>query len=137
LQEISESLRDIVVRAHLHVANNHSGLLEDQIEDLRKVQSEVQEILKRTGRALLEHDCPDCEEIAEKNRQLRILVGQFDQQQIKRIQDNRSKTRLSILFYSLTRDSLKIAEQATHLLTVFREPPMLRKEQGPPPDANE
>jgi phosphate/sulfate permease len=30
LQEISESLRDIVVRAHLHVANNHSGLLAAQ-----------------------------------------------------------------------------------------------------------
>jgi phosphate/sulfate permease len=125
LQEISESLRDIVVRAHLHVANNHSGLLEDQIEDLKRVQTEVQEILRRTGRALREHDCPDCEEIAEKNRDLRILVGQFDRQQVKRIQDNRSKTRLSILFYSLMWDSLKIAEQATHLLTVFREPPML------------
>jgi phosphate/sulfate permease len=125
LQEISESLRDIVVRSHLHVANNHSGLLKDQIEDLHKVHSEVQEILRRTGRALREHDCPDCEEIAEKNRDLRIVVGQFDRQQIKRIQDNRSKTRLSILFYSLMWDSLKIAEQATHLLTVFREPPML------------
>jgi Na+/phosphate symporter len=127
LQEVSESLRDIVVRAHLHVANNHSGLLNDQMADLDRVRNDVQEILSRTARALREHDCPDCEEIAEKNRDLRILVGSSDQQQIKRIKDNRSKTRLSILFYSLMWDCLKIAEHTTHLLTVFREPPMLEK----------
>ena len=127
LQEVSESLRDIVVRAHLHVANNHSGLLNDQIADLDRVHSDVQEILRRTAKALREHDCPDCDEIAEKNRDLRILVGSLDQQQIHRIRDNRSKTRLSILFYSLMWDCLKIAENTTHLLSVFREPPMLEQ----------
>jgi hypothetical protein len=29
-------------------------------------------------------------------------------------------------------DCLKIAEHTTHLLTVFREPPMLGKSQEPP-----
>jgi phosphate/sulfate permease len=127
LQEVSESLRDIVVRAHLHVANNHSGLLGDQIADLDRVRTDVLEILSRTARDLRQHDCPDCDEIAQKNRDLRILVGSSDQQQIKRIRDNRSKTRLSILYYSLMWDCLKIAEHTTHLLTVFREPPMLEK----------
>jgi phosphate/sulfate permease len=121
LQEISESLRDIVVRAHLHVANNHSGLLEAQIEELDRIQDHVAALLEQTSRALLTRDCPNCDEIAAKNRDLRILVDEFDQHQIMRIQDNLSKTRLSILFYSLAWDSLKIAEQTTQLLTVFRE----------------
>ena len=56
-----------------------------------------------------------------------MLVNEFDQNQVIRIQDNRSKTRLSILFYSLMWDCLKIAENTTHLLPVFREPPMLTK----------
>jgi phosphate/sulfate permease len=133
LQEITESLRDIVVRAHLHVANNHSGLLTDQIRELDEVRQRTQEILERTARDLRAQDCPDCDEIAEKNRDLRIMVGNFDGQQIKRIQDNRSKTRLSILFYSLMWDCLKIAENTTHLLTVFREPPMLEKAGEAPP----
>ena len=59
--------------------------------------------------------------IADNNRALRILVNEFDQNQIMRIQDNRSKTRLSILFYSLVWDSLKIAEQTTYLFEVFIE----------------
>ena len=50
-----------------------------------------------------------------------MLVNEFDQNQIMRIQANRSKTRLSILFYSLVWDSLKIAEHTIHVLTVFED----------------
>jgi hypothetical protein len=59
--------------------------------------------------------------IANGNRALRLLVNEFDQNQIMRIQANRSKTRLSILFYSLVWDSLKIAEQTTRLFEIFDE----------------
>jgi len=121
LQEISESLRDIVVRAHLHVANNHSGLLPEQIVELGKVRDIVSDILDRTSRNLRNSDCPDCSEIATKNREIRMLVDEFDENQVMRIQDNSSKTRLSILFYSLAWDALKIAESATHLLEVFED----------------
>jgi hypothetical protein len=61
-----------------------------------------------------------------------MLVNEFDQNQIMRIQANRSKTRLSILFYSLVWDSLKIAEQATRLFEIFDE--SLRIE-APPTDS--
>jgi len=125
LQEIAGSLRDITVRSHLHVSNHHSGLLPDQIEDLSTVCSKVCEIINRTARALRDQDCPNCEEIGEMCHGLRMLVGAYDQQQIKRIQENRSKTRLSILFYGLMWDYLKIAESTAQLRTVFREPTMI------------
>ena len=121
LQEISESLRDIVVRSHLHVANNHSGLLTEQIAELDRIRTDVALILERTSNALLLREDPNTEAIGENNRDLRILVNEFDQNQVMRIQDNRSKTRLSILFYSLVWDSLKIAEQTTYLFEVFIE----------------
>lgn len=121
LQEISESLRDIVVRAHLHVANNHSGLLPEQVVELGKVRDAVCEILERTARNMRRGECPDCSEISSRNRELRMLVDEFDENQVMRIQDNVSKTRLSILFYSLAWDALKIAENATHVLEVFED----------------
>ena len=121
LQEISESLRDIVVRAHLHVANNHSGLLDEQIVELGRVRDIVCDILDRTSRNLRTGDCPDCPEISTRNREIRLMVDEFDENQVMRIQDNSSKTRLSILFYSLVWDALKIAEATIHLLTVFEE----------------
>jgi len=121
LQEISESLRDIVVRSHLHVANNHSGLLPEQIVELGKVRDNVCEILERTSRNMRRGECPDCSEISSRNREMRMLVDEFDENQVLRIQDNTSKTRLSILFYSLAWDALKIAENATHVLEVFED----------------
>nr|MCU0234663.1 inorganic phosphate transporter [Thermoanaerobaculales bacterium] len=125
LQEMSESMRDIVVRAHLHVANHHSGLLPEQIAELDQVRGRVLSILEEAARALRQGDCPNCDEIARANREFHLLVNQLDQNQIARIQSNRSKTRLSILFYGLMWDSLKIAEHATQLLTVFQEPTLL------------
>jgi phosphate/sulfate permease len=139
LQEISESVRDIVMRAFMHVANNHSGLLETQISELDRVRSVVVEILDRTSNALLNRVDPVPGFLGPKNRELRELVQEFDQNQILRIQDNVSKTRLSILFYSLMWDCLKISEQTTYLLSVFREPLQLDQSDSPakPPERME
>ncbi len=65
---------------------------------------------------------PDHETVASLVRDLRELGQAFDTNQIQRIQDNSSKTRLSILSYSLTWDYLKIGEQTASLLTVFEDP---------------
>ncbi len=122
LQEISESLRDVVMRSYLHVANAHSGLLESQSAELEQVRQRVDEVLERTAAAMRRLEQPVSREIADKNRELRLLVHEYDQNQIMRIQENLSKTRLSILFYSLLWDSLKIAENTSHLLDIFRDP---------------
>jgi phosphate/sulfate permease len=122
LQEISESTRDIVIRAKVHVANNHAGLLDVQVEELRRIKRRVMEILEHGATALLQREQPDPEEFKVSVQRLRALTHEFDQNQIKRIQDNVSKTRLSILFYAFMWDSLKIAEQTNHLLKIFRDP---------------
>jgi phosphate/sulfate permease len=122
LQEISESIRDVVMRAHVHVANHHSGLLESQIEELDRIAQIVFEVLDRTSEAMSRKTKPIVESITELNEELRSLVEKFDQNQIRRIQDNSSKTRLSILSYSLAWDCLKISEQTANLLTVFEDP---------------
>lgn len=65
---------------------------------------------------------PNVEAISDLTGELRRLVEEFDHNQIRRIQDNSSKTRLSILSYSLAWDCLKISEQTDCLLTVFEDP---------------
>ncbi len=132
LQEASESLRDIVVRSKQHVDNNHSGLLADQIAELRQIHSRLDEILDRASAALRDKACPDCHAIAAKFAELRNLANVFDQHQIERIQSNVSKTRLSILFYSLVWDSVKIGEQTVQLLSILEE--WLTVGNGTPPD---
>jgi hypothetical protein len=122
LQEISESVRDIVLRAYVHVANQHSGLLVEQVEELDRMAHIVAEALDQTSEAMSRKAKPNLQAIAEMTTRLRALVEEFDHNQIRRIQDNSSKTRLSILSYSLAWDCLKIAEQTGNLLTVFEAP---------------
>ncbi len=119
---MSESVRDIVMRAYVHVVNQHSGLLPSQIEELDRMTHIVFEILDRTSEAMSQKAKPNVDSIADLTAELRRLVEQFDHNQILRIQDNSSKTRLSILSYSLAWDCLKIAEQTDNLLTVFEAP---------------
>jgi phosphate/sulfate permease len=122
LQEISESVRDIVMRAYVHVANHHSGLLVEQVEELDRMARIVAEALDQTSEAMSQKAKPNAQTIAEMTTRLRALVQEFDKNQVLRIQDNSSKTRLSILSYSLAWDCLKITEQTANLLTVFEEP---------------
>ncbi len=122
LQVISESARDIVMRADIHVANHHAGLLEAQIAELCRVRRAVAEIVDRASKALLRKERPRIEEIKSLVDDLKKLTHEFDQNQIMRIQDNSSKTRLTILFYAFMWDSQRIAKQTLRLLNVFQDP---------------
>ncbi len=121
LQEIAESHRDIIMKAYLHVENHHKGLLDVQIEELKQVRDCIIELLDKTSKALLKGVMIDPSSILETNQKLKRLEKQFDRNQIKRIQDDTSKTRLSILFYGVMWDARKIVESTLNLLKVFQD----------------
>ena len=115
LQEITESQRDVVMRAYTHVSNNHAGLLEGQIKELDQIKTCVIELLDKTSSTLRKKEPPDLQYIEQRSARIKTLADEF-------IQDNSSKTRLSILFYAFVWDALKIAEQTGNLLKIFRDP---------------
>jgi phosphate/sulfate permease len=121
LQEIAESHRDIIMKAYLHVDNHHKGLLDVQIEELKQIKVCIIELLDKTSKALLKGEMIDPSSILEINQKLKRLEKQLDRNQIKRIQDDTSKTRLSILFYGVMWDSRKIVESTLNLLKVFQD----------------
>ena len=121
LQEIAESQRDAIMRAYSHINNNHKGLLTVQIEELRQIKACLNNLLEKTAEAFLNKEYADYNFIHTQFDNLKKLVKEFDKNQIKRIQDESSKTRLSILFYGLMADCVKVAEQTLNLLTIFQE----------------
>lgn len=121
LQEIAESLRDITLRAYTHIDNNHKGLLKVQIEELEQIKECISNLLGKTSETLMKKEEIDCEFIEKKRKKLNGLVSKFNENQIERIQDDSSKTRLSILFYGLLWDSQRIAEHTLMLLKIFEE----------------
>ena len=131
LQEISESLRDLILRCHVHTSNQHAGLLPAQKKELQRVRKCMETLLAATARILLNREPFNYGEVATPYVELKDMLEDFDQAQIERIRSGVSKTRLSVLYYGLTNACLKISEQTLHLLTLFDET-LPRERRGKP-----
>jgi phosphate/sulfate permease len=121
LQEIAESLRDLILRCHVHTSNQHAGLLPTQKKELQQVRKQVEALLEGTANILLNGQPFQYRELAAHYVTLKQLLDEFDRSQIDRIRKSLSKTRLSILFYGINNACLKISEQTLLLLNIFEE----------------
>lgn len=121
LQDIAESQRDIVIRSYLHVENHHKGLLKIQITELEQVIERLIDLLDFTAQSLKEDKIADISRVEKKCAKLAHLISEFDKKQIRRIQDQTSKTRLSILFYAYLVNASKISQSIKNILAIFNE----------------
>ncbi len=121
LQEISESMRDLILRCHVHTSNQHSGLLPSQKKELQQVRKCVEAIIGQTAKIMKNREPFEYRDIAAHYVELKNYLDQYDRSQIERIRSGESKTRLSILFYGINNACLKISEQTLHLLDIFQE----------------
>jgi len=121
VQKLADGHRDIVMRCYDHVSNQHKGLLDIQADELRKVQALLAEILLDVETAFKRQETVAYATVAEKDKRLRELAASLNQEQIGRIADRTSKTRLSILFYSIVGNAMMLSKQCLKLLEIFDE----------------
>jgi len=121
LQKLSDGQRDIVLRSYTHVGNQHEGLLDIQIEDLKQVKQLLHDILLEVEETFMRKHPADFQTVIEKDNKLRDLAHKFDTQQIERIRDRTSKTRLSILYYAIVGNAMMVSKQNLKLLEIFHE----------------
>lgn len=121
IQGITDSHRDIIMRSCQHFENYHTGFIDVQKEELRRIKAYITRLLWNTSIMLRLKKKVDHDYIANQSRKLNNLVTEFDKNQIKRIQKAESKTRLNILYYTLIENSVKLAEQTQNLLDIFKE----------------
>ncbi len=132
LQSIAESHRDITTRTCEHFENYHTGFTKSQMEELRHIKTFLTRLLWNTSIMLLRRKKVDYDYISNQCDKLKNLVAESDKNQIVRIQNTESKTRLSILFYSLLENTLRISEQTQNLLAVFRDSFVVRTKPDAP-----
>ncbi len=121
LQKLSEGHRDTLIQSTMHVANRHKGLLDVQIKELQEIKKVTLYIFLRVETALSKKKIVDCHDIGEQFHYLRELVDDFNANQIERIRDDSSKTRLSIMFYAISGNCVMMAKQNVKLLEIFNE----------------
>ncbi len=120
LQEIAESLRDMVMRTYLHINNQHKGMLPVQVDEIREARKLVSDILAETAAGLSHKEGASMEKFFAMNDLLREYISSLDEEQIKRIQEDSSKTRLSIMYYGLMGNIQKIADNTCKLISIFQ-----------------
>jgi len=121
LQSIAESHRDMITRTCEHFENYHADFLDSQKQELRQIKTFLTRLLWNTSIMLTRVKRVDYEYIANQCEKLKTLESEFNKNQIRRIQNAESNTRLSILFYGLLENSRNISDQTQNLLSVFRE----------------
>ena len=121
MQKISDGYRDIVLRSYTHTGNKHKGLLDVQIEELKKIKIAMLDILLKVESSFKKKKVADYQSIVDQYHYMREIADQINVEQIQRIRDDSSKTRLSILFYAIVGDCLTLAKQNIKLMEIFNE----------------
>ncbi|MCP4582145.1 MAG: inorganic phosphate transporter [candidate division Zixibacteria bacterium] len=121
IQKLADGHRDIVTRSHSHVDNQHKGLLNVQIEELKRVKEILNEVFLDVEEIIGRKQHGDARKAIEKNQELISLAKRLHEDQLKRINDRTSKTRLSILFYSIVGNAMMLSKQNIKLLEIFKE----------------
>jgi phosphate/sulfate permease len=121
IQKLSDGHRDIVLRSYVHVSNQHKGLLDEQIEELKKAKERILYILSEVEATFEKRKAFTPAVIVQQIQEMRDLADQFHYKQIERIQDETSKTRLSILFYAIIGNCIMLGKQNLKLLEIFEE----------------
>jgi phosphate/sulfate permease len=121
LQKLSDGHRDIVLRSWVHVSNNHKGLLDVQVKELREIKGIILNIFSDVEVSLNTREMVSPDIITTQIQNLRNLADHYNFNQMERIQDDTSKTRLSILFYAIVGTCIMLGKQNLKLLEIFQE----------------
>ena len=121
LQKLSDGHRDIVMRSYEHISNHHKGLLDIQIADLMQVRKILSDTLEDVETILNNLGFDKYDSVIENDKKLRKLAERLNEQQIERFRSRDSKTRLTILYYSLIGNAMMLSKQNIKLIQIFAE----------------
>ena len=112
----------------MHTSNQHKGLLDVQVEELKQVKACILDILEKVEDTFNKKEILDYQKIVDLYQHLRDLADRFNKVQIGRIRNDTSKTRLSILYYAIVGNCLMLTKQNIKLLEIFNESFQLDKQ---------
>ena len=121
LQSIAEGYGDIVLRSYAHINDHHKSLLPVQVEEVKKLLNTFNAILEDVSTMLSHEKVIRYDDVSNQHSLLRDAIDECYALQIERIKDRSSKTRLSILFYSIIGNLRRISRQDLRLLEIYQE----------------
>ena len=120
MYEVSKSLMYMTKASFEYIDNNHTGLSENQLADLKNLSTEVSSVYEGIINMLRTSDFSDFESILAKRDNVFDLFVENIKSQIKRVKEKESSTRNSILFLDLVNETKAMVLQARNLMKAQR-----------------
>ena len=80
-------MRDIIMKSHVHVGNQHKGLLDMQKNELTQIKKCVTDILRNTSEAFLNKGAANYNLIAKENEKLKKTIVDIEGNQVDKDKD--------------------------------------------------
>ena len=116
LNETAKALLHITRPAYEHINNNHKGLSEEQINDLKIINDEVDNIFNKVNDMLREKDFSQLDDVLEMRDRLFDTIAECIKNQIRRLKTQEGSTKASALYMNILSETKIIVLQSRNLL---------------------
>ncbi len=121
LREITHCISYIVNPSYEHIENNHKSLISPQIEEISHIHGEVSIFIEEIVQVLLNSNFENFDLIIARQQTILKLLDEARKKQIKRIKNNETGTRNSILYLNILAEIKNLALFSINLLKTERD----------------
>ena len=101
LREIANAATFLALRTYEHVDNNHEGFLDEQEEELKKLKIKLVDYINIIVKIIETNKFDKINEMRIEKNNLLIIIESIQTTQLRRIKNNKVKTRNSALFLNI------------------------------------
>lgn len=121
LREVNHCISYIVNPAYEHIENNHKSLITAQVEEISRIQGEISIFIGEIDSILKKCSFEDFDLIVSRQQNIMRLLDEARKKQIRRIKNNETGTRNSILYLNILAEMKNLSLFCVNLLKTERD----------------
>ena len=116
MNEIAKSLVHITRPCFEHIDNNHEGMSKEQIEDLMKINDEVEVIFSKVNFTLKNNDFSEVDFIVALRDELFVTISEAMTNQLLRVKHKETSTKASMLYLTILNETKTMVLHSRNLV---------------------
>ncbi len=120
LDQMVRSLSRIIRSSHKHVNNQHKSLKQFQVDDLKVISGELNDLFEQLHEIFDEYEFRDIERLREEIKDLLEEVYEMIHDHIRYIRESEDSARNTKLYFGLLLETKNLLESTKELLKLFQ-----------------
>ncbi|MHC1775363.1 MAG: inorganic phosphate transporter [Lentimicrobium sp.] len=121
VRELNHSISYIITPCLEHIDNNHKPLVPRQIEEMSRLNVEISLLFDKSIKVLISNDIYDVDEIFNRQQIILQMIEEFRRKQIKRIKQNETGTRNSVLYLNILAETKNLSFYILNIIKANRD----------------